>query len=510
MPSIKSYVDTSAIVQVIGCIFLNNNLLDNTEYFFNEEDFPEEFHKVIFGAMYNLHQTGIENITINTIDDYLIQRPKSYGVFQLNKGVEYLQKIQEIVQLSTFEYYYNRMKKMTLLREYTKVGVDLSWIYDPDNILDSKKKQAQEDWIDNHSLEEIADEVDGKISNIRLKYVNDDNTESYQAGDGALDLLNRLKETPEIGVPLFGSIINTIFRGARLKKFYLRSAATGLGKSRSMAADACYIGCDEIYDKTKNEWVKNGTAEPTIFISTEQELDEIQTMFIAFLSDVDEEHILNNTYVGNEWDRVVYATEVLKRSNLHVVEMPDFSLQDVENVIKSNIYKLDIKYVFLDYLHSSIKILNEISSKAGVKGLREDNVLFMLSTKLKDICNKYGVFLMSATQLNNDYKTATLYDQSLLRGAKSVADKIDAGAIMLEVSDDDIIALSDIIAQGGFETPIIKMSIYKNRRGKYKNILLWCKANRGTCKIEPMFVTNYKYELIQIYDLNIHVTPNDF
>ena len=59
------------------------------------------------------------------------------------------------------------------------------------------------------------------------------------------ELLEDLKENPEIGYPLFGHYVNTITKGARLKKFYLRSAATGVGKSRSMIADACYIACDK-------------------------------------------------------------------------------------------------------------------------------------------------------------------------------------------------------------------------------------------------------------------------
>ena len=46
----------------------------------------------------------------------------------------------------------------------------------------------------------------------------------------------------------------------------------------------------------------------------------------------------------------------------------------------------------------------------------------MLSTRLKDICNQYGVFIMSATQLNGDYKDSDTPDQNLLRGAKSIAD----------------------------------------------------------------------------------------
>lgn len=69
-----------------------------------------------------------------------------------------------------------------------------------------------------------------------------------------------------------------------------------------------------------------------------------------------------------------------------------------------------------------MKILTEVTSKTGIKGLREDNVLFMISIRLKDICNQYQVFIMTATQLNADYITAQQYDQNLLRGAKAIAD----------------------------------------------------------------------------------------
>ena len=149
------YVDITAIIQVIGSIYQNSSLLDNENYFFNEDDFTEEFHKILFGSMFNLHALGAKDISVNTIEDYLKDRPKSLAVYKANKGAEYLQKIAENIQLSTFDYYYQRMKKMTLLRMYQKAGMDLSWLYDMNNILDIKKKQAQEDWFDNTSIEEI-------------------------------------------------------------------------------------------------------------------------------------------------------------------------------------------------------------------------------------------------------------------------------------------------------------------------------------------------------------------
>ena len=503
----SKYVDIPSIVQVIGNIFNNPKLLDMEEkYFFIEDDFTEEFHKIIFGSIYNLYKLGAKEINIPAIEDYLQQRPKKMAIYKSFKGAEYLTKCSEGVSLSTFDYYYNRMKKMTLFRAYQEIaGMNLSWLYDPDNILDMKKKQKQEDWLDNTSLEDIANLIDDKILEIRMKCVDDSDVGGVQAGEGVDSLLESLKETPEIGYPLFGPYVNTILRGARLKKFYLRSAATGVGKSRSMIADACYIGCSQMFDTKEGKWINIGKSEPVLYIATEQSLDEIQTMMIAFLSGVNEEHILNGEYFAGEWERVVKAAQLLKQSKIYFESLPDFSLKDIENTIKRNVRERGVKYVFHDYLHTSMKILEEITKRSGGIRLREDNILFMISIRLKDLCNQYGIFIMTATQLNGDYISAKEYDQNLLRGAKSIADKIDAGMIMLEVSQEDLESLQPILQKGGFEPPQIKISVYKNRRGRWKSVLMWCRADRGCCRIEPMFVTKYNYELCEIEDLKIKV-----
>ena len=471
------YVDTVSAMQVIGSVFQEPDLLDATDkYLITDEDFTDEFHKIIFGSIYKLYEAGAKNITIESINDFLSSRPKSEAIYKVNKGDEWLLKVSENAQIEAFDYYYSRLKKFSLLRAYDNYGIDVSDIYDIDNIFDSQKRQKQEEYLDNASLEDIANKVDEKIDAIRIQYVDDVYEEAQQAGEGVYDLIDKFKLHPEVGVPLYGPLINTVTRGARLKKFYLRSAPTGCGKTRSMIADACYIACEKIYDESFG-WINTGVGQPTLFITTEQELEEIQTMMLAFLSNVNEEHILNNTYVGNEEERVMQAADILCAAPLYVEELPDFSLQDVEDTIKKNIREHDVKYVFEDYIHSSMKILEEITRRSGGVKLREDNVLFMLSNKLKDICNQYGVFVMSATQLNGDYKDSETPDQNLLRGAKSIADKIDYGAILLPVKQDELTKLEPILATGIFDRPTIKISIYKNRRGRYKGVYLWCKED---------------------------------
>ena len=502
------YVDIPSIVQVIGCVFKTPQLLDYTDkYTITDDDFPDEFHKIIFGTIYKLHELGAERITLNSIADYLSTRPKYEALFIKQKGEEWIIKAAENAETSQFDYYYNRMKKMTLLRAFDEHGIKVTDIYDPDNIVDLKLRQKQEDFIDNTSLDGLAQLIQDKIDAIKADYIDGSWGEAYHASDGLEAMLLELEQSPEVGVPLYGPIINSVTRGARLKKFYLRSAPTGVGKSRTMIADACNIGCNMIYDDTFG-WIRNGTAEPVLYITTEQELSEIQTMMVAFLADINEEHIMNGKYEGDERDRRDRAVSILKESPIYIEVLPDFSLQDIENKIKKNIRDHDVKYVCFDYIHTSLKILEEITRRSGGVKLREDTILFMLSIRLKDLCNKYGIFIMSSTQLNGDYQTSETPDQNLLRGAKAIADKIDVGMIMLPVMQDDLENLDRILVNTGFKKPSLKISIYKNRRGRYKGIYLWCDADLGTCRVKPMFATSYSYELIQINNLKINVKDN--
>lgn len=501
----SKYSDIPSTIQVIANVFKNPSLLDNEKYTIIEEDFDNDFHKLLFGTIYKLHEKGAEKISIDDIENFLSSREIEYGIYKSNKGREYLSKIIEMAEPDNHEVYYDRMKKISLLRAFDNFGLDVSFIYDPNNITDLQKKQRQEDYLNNATLADIINKIEDKIDEIRINYSTNTISESHKAGDGLESLIERMRQTPDVGIPLYGNLINTVTRGARLKKFYLRSAPTGIGKSRTMIADACYAACNLIYDATLNCWINNGAKEKVLYISTELDIEEVQTMMLAFVSNVDEEKIINGSYSDEEYLRIKKAVNILKNSNLFIEIIPDFSLKDIENLVKTNIREHDVSYVFFDYIHSSLKILAEVSKITNGMKLREDNILFMLSAKLKDICNQYGIFLMSSTQLSNDYKDSDTPDQSLLRGSKAIADKIDVGAHLLPVTEKDLSSLETVLSSNIFDKPDLKLAIYKNRRAKYKGVYLWCKSDLGVCKVNPMFATDYRYELLSMQDLKIIV-----
>ena len=76
---------------------------------------------------------------------------------------------------------------------------------------------------------------------------------------------------------------------------------------------------------------------------------------------------------------------------------------------------------------------------------------------------------------------------------------------MLDVTNEDMDALQGLIQQNGCGVPNVKLSIYKNRRGKYNKCYLWMYADKSTCRFNGLFCTDYNYEPIQIQELVLQV-----
>ena len=101
----SKYIDTTAIMQVIGCVFKEPKLLEiEDKYKIAEYDFENDFHKIVFGAIYKIHELGATEVTLEAISDFLSTRPKSEGVYKSQKGEEWLLKVVDSASLNTFDY----------------------------------------------------------------------------------------------------------------------------------------------------------------------------------------------------------------------------------------------------------------------------------------------------------------------------------------------------------------------------------------------------------------------
>ena len=99
----KKICDSKAVIQVIGSIYQNPELLDNEQYSFNEDDFPMDFHKVMFGSIYNLHALGAKSITVNTIEEanhYYSNKLLEFCPDCCNEFVQWFEKKGNLIDLS--------------------------------------------------------------------------------------------------------------------------------------------------------------------------------------------------------------------------------------------------------------------------------------------------------------------------------------------------------------------------------------------------------------------------
>lgn len=89
--------------------------------------------------------------------------------------------------------------------------------------------------------------------------------------------------------------------------------------------------------------------------------------------------------------------------------------------------------------------------------------------------------------------------------AKSLSDKLDVGAILLDTTQKDRDNLQGFCMDNGIPVPNVKLSIYKNRRGSFTKGYLWMWADKGTCRFRAMFATDWQYNLIPVQDYNVTV-----
>lgn len=449
--------------------------------------------------MCNLYQLGADRITIIDIDNYLKSFDVLYNNFVAKRGLNYLNDCYDLAQVDNFHYYFNRVKKFSALNSLSKAGFDVKELYDESED-DPKKSQKQMEEFDSMSLSDIFHFFDRKLSKIQYSY-NVLSGANAEAESDISALKESLKLAPEIGRPLQGKYYNAITRGARKGKLYLNSGSSGSGKSREAIGNACHLSYPYMFVSERNGWVKLGGEEKTLILTTELTKDEVQTVILAFLSGVNEEHILYGQYASGEEERVDYAIDIMKRyPNLFIEAIPDPNITIIQSIVKRHLAINHIENLFFDYIFASTQLVSEFRNL----NIRPDVVLIMLATALKDLAVQNNIFVATSTQLSGDYENwKGVRNQTLLRDSKGIIDKADVGCITMPVRDDDVNMLAMALRKYNLPTPTHVRDIYKSRRGRYKNVRIWSIFDLGTARIVDLFVTDGNYQVIPVTTLDV-------
>lgn len=498
-------VDRHTVIQILGSLMAQPSLLNDTDkYLLEKDDFPQTMDKYIFSAIYNLYTQGAEAIRTVDIVNYLDTNSKAKNLIEKENGISFLQDCENECEPKNFSYYYNNLKKLNLLKDLQRTGKDVSNIYCEDVL--SPDYNKINDKFETMTPNDIINLLKSEVANYEKKFVLNNQLSESRASDNIRDLIKELKEEPEVGCPLQGDIFNTICRGGRKGKMYLRSGSTSIGKSRQMVGDCCCIAYPIRYDINKNEWVSTGNCEKVLYVMTEQDPEEIKTMILAYLTGYNEEIFLYGNYTEEHMERINVAISIMEKykDNVLFARIPDPSSSVIKNLFRRYNLQYGVENFFYDYIFSSPAMLEEYRDLK----LPEHVCLRLFTTALKNLAVELNSFIMTSTQISgDDDPKGGFRDYKKVRGSRSIADLVDVGCIMSRPTREELQPYSEYIFS--FGEPNLVIDVYKNRRGRWNMVRIFCKNDLGICRRKDLFITDAQGRILTDFNLaNYSVLKN--
>lgn len=398
----------------MGILFKNPERLSNTDkYMLSTDDFADYFHKIIFGQIDLLYESGMVKFSVEGFVKELGRFPDRLDNFKKSNGEDFLIKAIELDEDKNFDFYYNKVKKLSMLRELQNSGFDVSHWY-TEEMFDLRKRELLELKLESASFQDILDDIQNRFLDIESRFINKKTFDIDTAASDLEETLRLLQEETAIGLPLNGDKLSTLVLGARKKKVMTLSGESGSGKSRYAVGNACKLAFPILWNNEKGRWENTGSNQKVIFITTELTKDEIQTIMVAFVSGVEEDRILSGTLTEQEKKRIREAVNVIFNfeDNFYIYHLPDPNVNQLRVNLKRYIYRYKVDAIFFDYIHTSPNLLSEF---AGAR-IREDVALMLLSTALKNIANEHNVFVWTGTQINSSIEPGRLAGVETIRG----------------------------------------------------------------------------------------------
>ena len=500
--------DNAATRQIVGCL-MHNPLLFLEYPDLYPTDFDNKVARICFINIHKLYEEGATCLTPIEVDQEISKYENSARLYNSDGGLDFLKAAYEFAEPSNFNLYYTRFKKYSLLRRLKKDNYDISNYYLDDKDIDNPQIEIKlQQNFDEASIEDILNNVEGKYNLIRNDFLKGGRAKGNPA-EGIFELIDELQKSPNIGPSLEGKIFSSACRGARAGCFYLKSSSSGSGKTRTSVFDACRLAYPMRWSHEQRTFIKEVDSnnedrlpQKVLFIVTEMDKEELQTIMLAYLSGVNESHILTGKYDIGELERVKFAAKIIQKYNdyFFIEEISEPDLVNVESTIKKYATIEKVEFVMFDYIHSTANMIGQFEKS----GINEASILMMMANQLKQLAKDYNIFISSATQVNmgamND--DGEFKNETNIRSSKAVADKADIGCVMTKISEKTWNSLLPALRQGVFNNlipaeylsnesykPTHIIDIYKMRRGRYKNVRIWAHLDLGTGYRKDLFMT---------------------
>ena len=166
-------------------------------------------------------------------------------------------------------------------------------------------------------------------------------------------------------------------------------------------------------------------------------------MVLGYLTGIERSRFRYGDFSKDELERIETARKIIKHyKTLKLMRIPDPSIEQIKNMVREQVILYGSRYVFYDYIFISPKLLEEFRGHS----LRNDELLLLMTTALKDLAIEQNVCVFTSTQVNAKADDNTdIRNEASLAGGRATINKVDNGVICARPTKDEI----EILNQDG-------------------------------------------------------------
>lgn len=391
--------DVATESRIVGCFYKNPDLfMEYDSLIFADWDFINGDLRFLYNLIREIWGKGLTNIDETTINIEVNKDEEKQKYYKKLHGYKTIQRLMSKANLEDFEKYYRELKKYNLLRALDRKGFPVRAKWDKIINLDP---EAIYGYFDYH-LNKTFTYYEGIESSVIL-------------GKDIVNVYEKWKETPDIGIEVFYYIVGQLIRGWRIHKLNATGLHSGAGKSRYISLIAMGIG---IVLQT-----------PILIIVNEQDKEEWDSLLITAVVNnifapktgiyVDEDKIITGQCNEKE-DKVCKeaAQYIQERSKIYFQEAQIYDYQSLKRVLK--VHKMKGVNFF---------IYDTFKPFRGNSGATWE-MFVKTSEELKNICGskKKGGLDMAGWitfQLTDDSQFDTILTSSSVASGKQIKHNLD-------------------------------------------------------------------------------------
>lgn len=392
--------EIEAEIALIGCIFLDENIIYQVIDLLTPDDFYDSKNKLIYKSMISINRSG-KSIDPTTVLSMLVAN----DLLEQCGGIEYISKIAD--------YGYSTANIDTYIELIENASLRRKTIYTLNNL-------SQEGYDNKLTAFDFIEKVERSVFELSKRRRVDDFKNISTVSKTVLETTekNASREEEVIGLSTGFTSLNKFTQGFQNGSLIILAARPAMGKSAMAMNLAVNVA-------TSN---KNGHGTVAIF-TLEMSAEQLVERMVASDSSIRLNQIKNGHIAKNDWIRFTTSCSRLGGMNLFFDDSSDSTIASIRAKCRKLKSQSDLDFVVIDYLQL-------IESDASTQRASQQEKISKITRSLKLMARELEVPVLALSQLSRaveqrDDKKPIMAD---LRDSGSIEQ--DADIVMFLYRDD--------------------------------------------------------------------------